>query len=83
MQLRNLNSPVPSNNVETDQYLPDDVSKDASLVSCEEEDWTDEMNLIMSQESKSVLIPPNDVSEIDVLAPELRPSFNLAAYVNK
>lgn len=83
-QLRGLSSPVPSDNVEeVNQDVAVEVVKDASPVSYEEGDWTDEMDWIKSQESKSVLAPPRDASEIDVLAPDIRPSFNLAAYVNK
>lgn len=47
------------------------------------DDWTTEMKWITSQESRDVLLPPKDSSDIDVLSPELRPSFNLAAYVNR
>lgn len=84
IHLRGVSSPVPSDNVkQMDQHVSVEVVKDASSVSYEEGDWTDEMDWIKSQESKSVLAPPRDASEIDVLAPEIRPSFNLAAYVNK
>lgn len=84
MQLRSLSFLVSSDNLEeNDQHVSVEVVKDASVVSYEEGDWTDEMNLIRSQENKSVLIPPSDASEMEVFAPELRPSFNLAAYVNK
>lgn len=84
MQLRSLSFLASSQNLdEKDQHVSVEVVKDASMVSYEEGDWTDEMKLIRSQESKSVLIPPSDASELEVFAPELRPSFNLAAYVNK
>ncbi|XP_042213385.1 transcription termination factor 3, mitochondrial-like isoform X2 [Homarus americanus] len=52
-------------------------------VSDEDGDWTSEMRWITSQESRDVLFPAKDVSEIDALSPELRPSFNIAAYVNR
>lgn len=81
MQHRGLTSLVSSDNVETDQYVSVDVVTNVAQAG-HEGDWTDDMNMIKSQENSSVL-PPRDASEIDVLAPELQPSFNLAAYVNK
>lgn len=60
-----------------------EVVEDVPPARYEEVNWADEMKLIKSQESGSVLLPPKDVADIDVLAPELRPSFNLAAYINK
>lgn len=52
-------------------------------VSDKEGDWTTELEWVKSRETRNVLLPPKDVSDIDVLAPELLPSFNFAAYVNK
>lgn len=84
MQLRNMSCSVVSDNAgEINEHPSIEVVKNTSPVSYVEGDWTDEMNFIKSKEKKSVLIPPSDGAEIDVLAPELRPSFNLAAYVNK
>ncbi|KAK3892633.1 hypothetical protein Pcinc_003522 [Petrolisthes cinctipes] len=46
-------------------------------------DWRSEMEWVLSQETSDVLTPAKDITQVDALAPELRPTFNLAAYVNK
>ncbi|XP_076037453.1 mitochondrial transcription termination factor 3 [Oratosquilla oratoria] len=48
-----------------------------------EGDWSSEMAWIMEQEDRNPLAPPKFMEDIDDVAPELRPTFNLAAYVNK
>lgn len=88
MPLRTLTSAAPSDalgvkTVKEEGEVSVKVVEDALPAKFEEGDWTDEMQWVKSQESKSVLLPPKDVSDIDILAPELRPTFNLAAYVNK
>ncbi|XP_069950768.1 transcription termination factor 3, mitochondrial [Cherax quadricarinatus] len=59
------------------------LEEECSFPVSENEDWSSEMKWIKSQESKDVLSPPKDLSEIDNLSPELRPTFNLAAYANR
>ncbi|XP_063844168.1 transcription termination factor 3, mitochondrial-like [Scylla paramamosain] len=84
MHLRALTCPAPGDALdEKGDQVSVEVVEDVLPVRLEEGDWTDEMQWIRSQENNSVLLPPKDVSDIDVLAPELRPTFNLAAYVNK
>lgn len=56
---------------------------DNVVVSEHDSDWTKEMEWVVDHETRNVLTPPTDTAEVDVLAPELRPTFNLAAYVNK
>ncbi|KAG0717104.1 Transcription termination factor 3, mitochondrial [Chionoecetes opilio] len=84
MHLRDLSSPAPGGELSENELKGSvEVVKDVPQVIYEEENWIDEIQWTRSQKSESVLLPPSDVSDIDVLAPELRPSFNLAAYVNK
>lgn len=52
------------------------------VVSERDDDWTREMKWVVDHETRNVLTLPMD-KEVDVLAPQLRPTFNLAAYVNK
>ncbi|XP_045122400.1 transcription termination factor 3, mitochondrial-like [Portunus trituberculatus] len=85
MSLRTLTSPAPGDalGVKGESEVSVAVVEDVSPAKLEEGEWINEMQWVKSQESNSVLLPPKDVSDIDVLAPELRPTFNLAAYVNK
>ena len=85
MHIRALSYPAPGDNLpeKTEDKPSIEIVEEVSLASHEEDDWTKEMQWIRSQEIESVLLPPKDISDIDVLAPELRPSFNLAAYVNQ
>lgn len=46
-------------------------------------DWDSEMKWIRSQEQKDLFSEPSCPSEIDNVTTALRPTFNLAAYVNK
>ncbi|KAK4325427.1 hypothetical protein Pmani_004022 [Petrolisthes manimaculis] len=39
--------------------------------------------VLRQETSDDILTPARDTTQVDVLAPELRPTFNLAAYVNK
>lgn len=85
LQLRALTCPAPGDglSVTGEDKVSVEVVEDVPTVRLDEGDWTQEMQWVKSQENSSVLLPPQDVSDIDVLAPELRPTFNLAAYVNK
>ncbi|XP_045601353.2 transcription termination factor 3, mitochondrial [Procambarus clarkii] len=81
---------VITNNDARTLMIQDDVcdslasGQEGSLpMSGEEGNWSSEMKWIMSQETKDVLCPPKDLSDIDGLTPDVRPSFNFAAYVNK
>lgn len=82
---RDLSSPAPGDaQGEKSKWKGSlEVVEDVPQARYEEENWMDEIEWIKSQETESVLLPPKDVADIDVLGPELRPSFNLAAYVNK
>ncbi|CAL4058709.1 unnamed protein product, partial [Meganyctiphanes norvegica] len=52
-------------------------------ISFKEGDWDSEMQWIKTQENNDILSEPSCPSEIDNVATALRPTFNLAAYVNK
>lgn len=56
---------------------------DNEVVSEHDDDWTREMEWVVGHETRNVLTPPMDTAEVDVLAPQLRPTFNLASYVNR
>ncbi|XP_037782555.1 transcription termination factor 3, mitochondrial-like [Penaeus monodon] len=49
----------------------------------EDSNWENEMNLLKELETRDVLVPLKDAHEIDLLSQEVRPAFNLAAYVNR
>lgn len=49
----------------------------------EDSNWENEMNLLKELETRDVLVPLKDAHEIDLLSQEVRPAFNLAAYINR
>lgn len=49
----------------------------------EDSNWENEMNLLKEFETRDVLAPLKDTHEIDLVSQEVRPTFNLAAYINR